>query len=163
MKKLLIASLALISLSAFSASECQGIMVVPSYTCINPDSGVDLRLSVMEFQTCENGKIVDLDRTESVINFSNNENQMDGENLEIVYQDSRSYYDRANRVDDLTFIKPVSVKATFGTKTITMALSNRLKPIFEGSPDLHIPGTFKILNKSGKVEKNGKLTCAIIH
>jgi len=163
MKSIFFASLALLSLSAMAAPECQGEMMVPSYNCINPQAGQDLRLYIMEFQTCVNGKIVELDRTVSVMNFSNTGDDLEATDVQIEYQAKRSYHDRARRVDDLTFLKPISAVATFGDKTAHLTMTNKLQPMFAGDQSFHMPGSFKIVNAAGVTIKSGKLSCFIDH
>lgn len=163
MKSILFASLALLGLSAAAAPECSGEMMVPNYSCINPKAGSDIRLYIMEFQTCKNGKIVELDRRVDMMNFSLTGDAIDGTDLEIQYQDKRSYYDRARRVDDLTFLMPVSAQATFGTKRVEMTITNKLRPMYEGDQSYHLPGSFKIISAAGKVVESGKLSCFLGH
>lgn len=153
----------MLSLNVMAAAECQGEMVVPMYSCINPAGGMDVRLYIMEFQTCSKGKIVELDRTVSVMNFENAGDEVEGADVQIQFQAERSYHDRARRVDDVTFQKPVSARASFGEQKIEMTFSNRLEPMFAGDLQHHMPGTFRILSRTGKVIRSGKLSCDIIH
>lgn len=161
MKTILTASIILLSFNVFAA-ECQGPVVVPSYNCITPDGKTDLRFSVMEFQTCEDGKITELDRYVSLMKFDGSQIIMvPEEEIQVKFEAERRYYDRAHRVDDLTFIHPTSVTAEYQGLRIELDLPNKLVPIYRGSLERHMPGTFK-LSKAGR-SVTGKLSCSIFN
>ncbi len=147
-----------ILLSAFNlqAQECDGEVVVPSLTCLNPMGGADVRLYIMEFQTCQNGKIIELDR--NIIGM-NDGNAVYGSDIQITYSESRQKIDAANRVDHLSFLMPKEVKMIDGNQSIEMMIST--KTAVDGSGSLHYLGSFKTFKTDGTLDKKGKLICSV--
>lgn len=170
MKNSILVAAALISLlSANSyANDCSGDIAVPSLTCMNPVGGADVRLYMMEFQTCKAGKITELDRSITglyVVSETKLEDihSIDADNMDIVYSEKRSAIDAKYRVDDLTFLMPKSVKMNDGDKTIEMNITDKTELDYNGAgPDQnHFIGSFKIVKADGKVYKKGKLICFV--
>jgi hypothetical protein len=162
MKTLLVLSTFLLMTSAsFAESECQGEMVVASYNCINLKPGLDVRLNIMEFQTCEEGKITELTRNVTVMKFGGDLAEPSPEIIDVVYSPERVLYEPTERVDHLTFLYPVSLKAQDGKNTIVMNMTNKLQPIFKGSYDKHMPATLEYFNESGALLKKGNLSCTL--
>lgn len=154
MKHFIFSAILLLSLPAFAKSECQDFIAVPSYQCLNIQGDYDLRFSIMEFQTCEQGKITKLDRLVTLIKVKGSDVlSIPEEAIDVEYESERRYYDRSNRVDDLTFIYPKSATASHEGKTYRLALSNKKMPL---------SGKFEVLNSQGKIVKTGKLSCDVL-
>ncbi len=160
MKKIYFLAALLVVTQAF-ARDCEGDFTMVTYSCINPMPGADVRLTIIEHQTCERGEVTKLDRILSVMRFTNTDDRYMGEDkLEITYG-PRAHHDPARSVDFLTFEKPLSVVAHDEKSDILMNLSSKLVQI-PGLLEKHYPGTFKIVrNEDQKTLYTGKLSCSI--
>lgn len=147
-----------------AAPECSGEIAVPLYHCINLAGAPDVRLYVQEFQTCENGKITENERSVSAYYFLDPSPDAEPESEEVVtdikFASSRTTI--PDRGDDLTFVMPVSatIKAqgsVFKFKMTTVEADN-----YKNAPDdqRHYLGTFEQRDAKGKVT-TGKLACFI--
>ncbi|MBY0412619.1 MAG: hypothetical protein K2Q18_00565, partial [Bdellovibrionales bacterium] len=158
-------ALMMLSMNTFS-NECAGEMVVPSLTCMNLRGvGADVRLYMMEFQTCENGKIKELDRTTTGMHVLSQRkiddiHTINSEEMEIIFADKRAYIDAENRADYLTFLMPKEVKMLDGDTVVEMKITDKLEPDYEGASSTHFKGTFKVTKANGKVS-TGKLGCFV--
>lgn len=163
--------MALMMMFSFSAladlnKECSGEIVVPSLSCINPMPGADVRLYIMEFQTCQDEKITELDRSISGMNVVSRRSVDDihsitAENIEVTFAEERVLIDAHDRVDNLSFQMPTDVKMTDGDQTIQMKITTKKAPDYEGASSRHFTGSFKVVDSAGKVTKNGKLACFV--
>lgn len=174
MKHSLLAILFICSTSLFAETlatkghECSGEMAVPSFNCLNPVGGADVRLYIMEFQTCKNNNIEELDRTVTGMNIVSDKSVDDihsigSEDITINYSSNRVLIDAKNRVDNLSFVMPTDAIIKDGTTTIEMKISNQTELDFKGaaSDQVHFKGTFKIIKADGNVSKKGKLQCFV--
>lgn len=169
MKKTLLTSVSMAIFLILSANafgkECAGELVVPSMNCINLRGGTDVRLYIMEFQTCENGSITALDRSVLGMNVTSQSSVDDihtinAENIEIAYAPKRVLIDPKERVDFLSFIMPKEVKMIDGETLIEMSVSDKLEADYEGASSTHFKGTFKVTKPNGKIV-TGKLGCFV--
>lgn len=154
MKKIItILSLMMIySTMAFSQTpECSGEIVVPSLVCTTLNDP-DIRLYMLEFQTCQNEKIVQLDRhILGMTVFSPNEiHTIMEEDITIAYAEKRSLIDPENRVDNLSFLLPRDVKIIDGETTIEMKVNY----------DKEFKASFKMTGSNGEVLE-GPLDCSV--
>lgn len=163
--------MALMMMFSFNAladlnKECSGEIVVPSLSCINPMPGADVRLYIMEFQTCQDEKITELERSLTGLNVVSKRSVDDihsitADNIEITYAEKRTLIDAQDRVDNLSFQMPTDVKMIDGDQTIVMKITNKTAPDYEGATSRHFTGSFKVVDASGKITKNGKLACFV--
>ena len=154
MKKLIL-FVALLSAYSLQARECEGRMIVPSFSCLNPMNGADVRLYIMEYQTCEKGKIVELGRSVTGMN--------DGEaitesTISIEYASTRTKIDAERRVDNLTFLMPKVATMVMEGAVIDISVSEKSK--IDSNGNFFFPGTFVVKKADGK-EKKGKLICSV--
>jgi hypothetical protein len=160
---LLLLGLTFFSSMSFASTECSGEMMTPNYSCMNLMGGYDIRLSIIEFQTCENGKITELDRMCSLMIFGKNGDftSIPESDLNITYNSERSTYDPEHSVGDLTFLYPTKVTASDETRNFSITLSNKLQPLPQNPLERHMPATFEVSDKSGKIIKRGNLSCSL--
>ncbi|MBC7715101.1 MAG: hypothetical protein H7177_17275 [Rhizobacter sp.] len=145
--------------------ECRDEIATPGLTCINPVGGADVRLYIIEFQTCKDGNISELDRSILGMNVVSQKrvddiHTIDADNISIQYAEKRILIDAKNRVDDLSFLMPKTATIVDGDQTIEMSVSDKTEPDYEGSLDSHYVGAFKLSKANGKVVK-GKLICSV--
>lgn len=157
MKNLIVLAVLLLGTFSIQARECEGQMIVPSFSCLNPMSGADVRLYIMEYQTCANGKIVELDRT--VMGMNEGEAITEA-NISIVFTAARTKIDAERRVDNLTFLMPKEVTMVMEGAVIDISVSETSK--IDSNGNFYFPGTFSVKKSNGKV-KNGKLICSVEH
>lgn len=147
--------------------ECAYEIAVPSFNCFNP-RGADVRLYIMEFQTCKDNSITQLDRSITGMNILSQYKLEDlhsisSDDIVINYSDKRILIDADNRVDNLSFLLPTDVTMKDGDNTIEMKITNKTEPDFQGaaSDQVHFKGTFQILKADGQIAKKGKLNCFV--
>jgi hypothetical protein len=136
-------------------------MVVPSLTCLNPDGGNDVRLYIMEFQSCNKGEIKKIEKTVSGFAFSEPQDTYQANKVDVVYG-SRIVMD--DRVDNLTFELPSSALITTKYGKYELTITNTLVPTYEGAEqygDMSFGGSFKQLSLSGELVAEGRLLCNV--
>ncbi len=170
MKTSFMALMMMLSFNALAdlSKDCAGEMVVPSLSCLNPMPGADVRLYIMEFQTCKNEKITEFDRSVSGLNVLSQRSVDDihsitSENIEVTYAEKRTLIDANERVDNLSFQMPTEAKLIDGEQTILMKITDKTQPDYEGATSRHFTGSFKVVDSAGKIIKNGKLACFVSH
>ncbi|MCB0369742.1 MAG: hypothetical protein KDD45_09965 [Bdellovibrionales bacterium] len=142
--------------------QCSGDLAVPKLTCINPNSGDDVRLYIMEFQDCSNGNITNLERSELGFLFPDSISESEEPKLTVQYSGIRTYLDE--RVDDLSFELPSSATLETENAIIQMTITNEKTASYEGAnivDDYYFKGSFKRLNKLGNTISTGLLACFI--
>ncbi|MEA9355642.1 hypothetical protein SHI21_05505 [Bacteriovorax sp. PP10] len=144
--------------------ECLGDTVVASFICTTPFAP-DIRFYMNEFQTCENGQIIELNRSMSGMNVVSNEDideihTIDAENISVTYAEKRTLIDPVNRVDYLSFLMPTSMVMMDGDSVIEMKVTDVIEPDYEGSDQTHFIGSYKMMNKDHPSEE-GKLICFV--
>lgn len=150
--------------SLAKTQECSGDLVAASLICTTPFAP-DIRFYMNEFQTCENGNIVELNRSMSGMNVVSNESiddihSIDAENISITYAEKRTLIDPLTRSDYLSFLMPTNIAMVDGDSTIEMKVTDVKEPDYEGSDQFHYAGSFK-MTKKDHLSIEGKLICFV--
>lgn len=145
------------------AQECSDEQVVASLICTTTNAP-DIRFYLNEFQTCQNGKITDLERSMMGMNVLSQTSvddihTIDAESISIEFADKRVLIDAESRVDYLSFLMPTSITMLDGDSTIEMKVTSILEPDYEGSDRFHFAGSYKLKTKKHLTE--GKLFCFV--
>lgn len=147
-----------------NTQECSGDAVVASLICTTPFAP-DIRFYMTEFQTCENGSIVELNRSMSGMNVISNGNvddihSIDAEKISMTYAEKRILIDPLIRSDYLSFLMPTNIAMVDGDSTIEMKVTDVREPDYEGSDQFHFVGFYKLIKKD-HVPLEGKLICFV--
>lgn len=147
------------SFNTWAATECQGSVQAPTLYCVNPRAGPDVRLSLNETQTCENGKILDVIQDVTAFLSDDVEIQtLSSQEITVKYENKRTQFP-----GDFSF--KLAKKAAFqiNKKSFNIEISKKIEMDYEGAPaeQWHFVGSFTQKNSVGKVTV-GKLNCYII-
>jgi hypothetical protein len=155
----------LASINAYSQSECSGEVMAPHLECFNREAGPQIHLSIDEFQTCQDDKIIALRRSligMHVISSSDKKeiHSIDKENIEIAYSDKRILIDQENRGDNMSFILPTKAILHDDKTIIEMNITSIVAPDYQRADTTHFVGSFKVTNDDGTNEE-GELFCYV--
>lgn len=164
MKSFFAALVLLVIAGHVQAQECSDEQVVAALICTTP-MAPDIRFHLSEFQTCDNGKIVGLERSMLGMHVLSQTSLEDihtigAESISVQYAAKRVLIDAESRVDYLSFLMPTEVTMIDGDSIIEMKVTDIKEPDYEGSDQFHFAGSFKMKTK-GVYSDEGKLFCFV--
>jgi len=140
---------------------------VPAFDCINPDDGVDIRLLVMEYQTCKDGNVTAVDRDTSALyvkvpGVADQIDDLRDANVQLTLSGQRVQLDDWGSQVSIDLPRAAVVKD--GDTTFQLEIPGNIEKEEAGVSitGFHYPGSFRQLDKSGQVVATGRLQCLII-